>query len=90
MAITLQSAGQMTVGDDLAAQDVDLLLQAQRGIDGWRYSGDGVRVGSAFVLRTTGYELHGTVLRLTAKGAAAVQCWAAGRGRGERVASGDL
>lgn len=66
-AVTLLSQSQALVADDLAALDVTLLLQAQKGAEGWRYSGDALRAGSPFLLRTRGYELRGSIVRLIAK-----------------------
>lgn len=64
-AITVLTPAQAMVVDDLAALDVTLLLQAQRGADGWRYSGAALRAGGPFLLRTRGYDLRGSIVRLT-------------------------
>ena len=64
-AVTLLSASQALVADELATLDVTLLLQVQNGAEGWTYSGDVLRAGGPFLLRTRGYELRGSIVRLT-------------------------
>lgn len=59
-----------SVADDMVAEDVVLLLRAQKGADGWRYSSGALRVGGTFLFRTPDYELSGSILRLTPKEAA--------------------
>ena len=69
-AVTLLSQSQALVADDLASLDVTLLLQAQKGADGWTYAGDVLRAGSPFLLRTPTYELRGSIVLLTSREAA--------------------
>lgn len=47
------------------SRNVRLQLRAQKSVDGWWYQGSALRSGSAFTLRTKGYELQGTVLSIT-------------------------
>ncbi len=63
-AKVLQVAPRGGSAGEVAARDVTLRLQAQQTADGWRYAGEALRAGAPFVLRTRGYELHGSVLRL--------------------------
>jgi hypothetical protein len=46
------------------ARDVRMTVQAQRGATSWTYAMSPLRLGSAFVLRTARYEVHGQVVAL--------------------------
>lgn len=47
-------------------RDVDMVVQAQRISSGWSYSAAPLRIGGPFSLRTTTYELSGTVVGIAA------------------------
>jgi len=60
------SAGGTIVGVSGAGspRDARMTLQAQQGTAGWIYDNAPLRVGGPFTLRTPGYELQGTVVRI--------------------------
>ena len=53
------------LGGDNERVDVTLRAQAQRTSNSWTYAAQPLRIGSAYVLRTSAYELQGTVVRIT-------------------------
>ena len=53
------------VGDDVARVDVTLATPAQRDSTAWTYGSTPLRAGAPFTMRTSKYELRGTVIRVT-------------------------
>lgn len=47
------------------SRDARLVVDAQQGTSGWIYANAPLRIGGPFLLRTPGYELQGTVVRLS-------------------------
>lgn len=45
-----------------STQEVELMVQAQRGTSSWTYAGNPLRAGGSLTIRTSSYELSGMVL----------------------------
>ncbi len=48
-----------------SSRDARLTVQGQQGTSGWIYANSPLRIGSSFTLRTPGYQLTGTVVRVS-------------------------
>jgi hypothetical protein len=49
------------------SRDARMSVNGQRGLAGWIYDNNPLRIGSSFVLRTPRYQLSGTVVRVAAR-----------------------
>jgi hypothetical protein len=58
-------SGLRSVGNDMARVDVTMAIPAQRNNSSWLYNSTALRAGASITMRTSKYELTGTVIQVT-------------------------